>query len=315
MLDLETVKLAERRIRPYCVKTPLIRCYALEKKLSFSGRLFLKCEHLQPTGSFKPRGAFNAMLQVKGKGVVARSSGNFSQAMAYAGSILNIPTTIVLPKNAPEVKKENTAKLGARVILGEGSYEEQHVLTRRIAETENLELLSPFNHPDVIAGAGTIALEIWDSLPTLAQYFCQIGGGGLMAGTSTTLKALNSRIETVGVEPIGANDYFLSRKAGRRIPLDSPNTIADGLRAPQVGELPWPLLQKNVDRTVTVTDEEIIGAMKFLFEEMGMIIEPSGVASLALLLYHPEQLHPQGDAVCVLSGCNVDRADFFKWIL
>jgi threonine dehydratase len=317
-LDLDSIRSVEKKIRPYLPKTPLVRCYPLEKYLNYSGRIFLKCENLQWTGSFKTRGAFNALLHFSAKekktGAISRSSGNFAQALAYAGSELQIRIVIIMPSNAPAVKKESTAKYGAHVILTEPDYAKQEEKVLEIVQSGKLTLLSPFNHPHIIAGAGTISLEIWEELPKIAQYFCQIGGGGLMAGTATAFKALNPAIEIIGIEPRGANDYFLSRQTGKRTRLERVQTIADGLLAPQVGDLPWPLLQKNVDKALTVTDEEIKGAMHFLYEKMGMIIEPSGAASLAAILFHPEWLKPDSDIACILSGGNVDRISFFQWI-
>jgi len=317
-LNLEDLRNSEKQIRFYLPKTPLIRCYPLEKQLNYQGRIFLKCENLQWTGSFKTRGAFNALLHLseeeKKRGVISRSSGNFSQALAYAGSILHVPTVIIMPINAPEIKKENTIRYGARVVLTEPNYIKQQEEVLKIARSEKFTLLSPFNHLHMIEGASTISLEILEELPSIAQYFCQIGGGGLMAGTASAFKATNPTIEVIGVEPQGANDYFLSRQAGKLVRLETTDTIADGLRAPQVGDLPWPLLQKNVDKTTTVTDEEIKQAMRFLFEKMGMIIEPSGATSFAVLLFHPEWLKPKSDIACILSGGNVDRILFFKWI-
>jgi threo-3-hydroxy-L-aspartate ammonia-lyase len=318
IMDLRDIRTAEQEIRRYLPKTPLVRCYPLEKELNYQGRIFLKCEHLQWTGSFKSRGAFNALLHLseeeKKRGVISRSSGNFAQALAYAGSTLHVPTLVVMPSNAPEIKKESTARHGARVLLTELNYLEQQEKVLEIARTERLTVLSPFNHVHIIEGAGTISLEIWEELPTIAQFFCQIGGGGLMAGSATAFKALNPSIEVIGIEPKGANDYFRSRQAGERIRLETTDTIADGLRAPQVGDLPWPLLQKNVDKAETVTDEEIKGAMRFLYEKMGMVIEPSGATSFAALLSHPEWLKPDSDIACILSGGNVDRTPFFQWI-
>ena len=317
-MNIEEIRKAERQIRVYLPKTPLVRCYPLEKQLKYQGRIFLKCENLQWTGSFKTRGAFNALLHLsteeKKRGAISRSSGNFSQALAYAGSILQIPIVIVMPSNAPEIKKENTSRYGARVVLTEANYNTQQEKVLEIAQSEKLVTLSPFNHLHVIEGAGSISIEIWEELPTIAQYFCQIGGGGLMAGTATAFKALNPNIEVIGVEPLGANDYFLSCQAGKPIRLETTDTIADGLRAPQVGDLPWPFLQHNVDKAMTITDEEIKMAMRFLYEKMGMMIEPSGAASFAALLAHPNQLKPHTDIACILSGGNVDRASFFKWI-
>lgn len=319
MLPFDEILFAEQNIRPYLPRSPLIRCYPLEKELKLKGRLFLKCEHIQWTGSFKIRGALNALLQLssieKQKGVVTRSSGNFAQSLAFAGSLLQIPVTVVMPSNAPQIKKEMAQKFGATVHFSESDQKNQLAKVFEIAQTEHLAILSPFDHLHVIAGAGTMALEIWEALPTITQYFCQIGGGGLMGGTATALKHLNSLIEVTGIEPQGAKDYFLSRQAGLKVRLDHIDTIADGLRAPQVGELTWPLLQRHVDRLVLVTDQEIIQAMRYLSEKMGMIVEPSGAASFAALLHYPERLKPHADAVCVLSGGNVDRVAFDRWVI
>ncbi len=318
MINLEGIRSAEQLIRSYVPKTPLVRCYPLEQQLNFAGRIFLKCENLHRTGSFKVRGAFNALLhlspQERKRGAISRSSGNFAQAMAYACSTLHIPATLIMPSNVPDIKKESTEKYHPRIILTEPDYLKQQEKVLEIAEAENLALLHPFNHPRVIAGAGTISLEIWEELPTIAQYYCQIGGGGLMAGTATTLKALHSAIEVIAVEPLGANDYFLSREERKPVRLKKTDTIADGLLAPQVGDLPWPLLQKHVDHAMTVTDRNIKQAMKFIYEKMGMIIEPSGATSFAAMLAHPERIKPRSDVVCILSGGNVDRPSFFKWI-
>jgi threonine dehydratase len=318
MLPFDEILTAQENIRPYLIQTPLIRCTPLEKELKLKGRLFLKCEHMQQTGSFKPRGAFNALLQLssqeKKHGVVSRSSGNFAQGLAYAGNTLHIPITLIIPSNAPKIKKDAAAKWDARIFFSDLGHAEQQAKALEISQEEKLTLLSPFDHLKVIAGAGTLALEIWEHLPTISQYFCPIGGGGLMAGSSAAFKALNPAIETTGIEPQGANDYFLSRQAGLRQRLAKVDTIADGLRAPQVGELNWPILQKNVDKLALVSDQEIINAVRYLHEKMGMVIEPSGAAAFAALLNHPEKIKPGADAVCLLSGGNVDRAIFDKWI-
>ena len=318
MLPFDEVLSAQKKISPYIQKTELVRCQPLEKEFKLKGRLFLKCENTQKTGSFKARGAFNAMLNLsadeKKRGVITRSSGNFAQALAYAGSVLKIPTAIVMPSNAPQIKKDATAKYGAQILFSDGGHAEQQEISFEIARKEKLALLSPFDHLHIIAGAGTIALEVWEDLPGVAQYFCPIGGGGLMGGSATAFKALNSNIEVFGIEPQGANDYFLSREAGARYHLDKVHTIADGLRAPQVGELTWPLLQKNVDRLALVSDNEIIQAMRYLHENMNMIVEPSGATAFAALLNHPERLKSGMDAVCILTGGNVDPAALKTWL-
>ncbi len=235
-ITLPSILQARTLIAPYIRKTPLIACPALE---TADRRVFLKCEYLQETHSFKVRGAFNALLHLneeeKKRGIITRSSGNFAQAISYAGHILKFPVTIVMPENAPHIKKENTARFGPRLYFEEGGRAAEEQMVHALAQKEGLTILSPFDHKHVVEGAGTIALEIAEQLPSLSTYVCQIGGGGLMAGTSLALKSLNRSIETIGIEPEGANDYLQSRRAGHPVRLEQIKTIADGLRAPASG--------------------------------------------------------------------------------
>lgn len=315
-MQLSNFEDARKMIAPYIKKTPLIRSHALEEVLGNKARVFLKCENVQVTNSFKPRGAFTVLLRLsaeeKKKGVVTRSAGNFAQGVALAGKTLGVHTTIIMPLSVPLVKKDQTASYGAKIILhGKNQLEEQQKVLE-IAKEEGSIILSPYDHLDVIAGGGTISLEIYEDLPTIAYYFCPVGGGGIMAGCATCFKNVNPKIKTIAVEPLGANDYFLSRQSGQRVRNVEVHTIADGLRAPQVGDLPWPLLQKNVDEVLCVTDEEIKRAMRLLYDKHGLIIEPSGAASVAGLLLG--KIPVKGDVVCVLSGANVDKERFYEWI-
>lgn len=316
-MQITTIQKAQRTIAPYIRKTPLIRAFALEECLKSKAQIYLKCENLQITSSFKARGAFNALLnlssQEKKRGVVTRSSGNFAQALAYASSKLDIPATIVMPKNAPSIKKEKTAQYRPTLIFAGPTRKEELAEVEKHTSSQGLTPLSPYNHTDVIAGQGTIALEIFETLPSISQFFCPIGGGGIMAGTASAFKALNPAVHLVGIEPKGANDYYLSRQAGKLTTLDKIDTIADGLRAPQVGSLNWPILQQLVDEVATVSDEQIKAAIRMLYDAMGMIIEPSGAASVAGLLFKPELRKQEGDIVCVLTGANVDL-DLFDTI-
>jgi len=315
-MDLERIKAAARALVPYVKNTPLIRCLLLEQLVG-SGPFYLKCENLQWTSSFKVRGAFNALLNLsdeeKKRGVITRSAGNFAQALARAAQELGIKATIIMPLNVPKVKKESTAQYGAKVILHGQTQQEEHDKVTEIASKEKLVVLSPYDYDDVIAGQGTIALEIYEKLPSIKNFVCHIGGGGLLSGASVAFKALNPKIKIIGVEPEGAKDYFLSRQQGKRVRIEKPDTIADGLRAPQVGDRNWPLLQKYVDEVVTVPDAAIIKAMRFLYEKAGIIVEPSGAASLAALL-SDSPLKLQGDTALILSGANVDREKFYQWV-
>lgn len=311
-LQLDDFRKVLTRIRPYVKKTALWRCEALEKHLQIPHRLFLKLENQQPTNSFKVRGAFNALLNLpKDKahlGIVTRSSGNFAQAIAYAGQLLHIKTRIVMPTNAPEVKKTATKRYEPELIFAGTTHQEANLCVEKIASETGATILSPYNHGDVIQGQGTISLEVFEELPTIRQFFCPIGGGGLLSGCATACKQLNPNIEVIGIEPEGAGDYYLSRKLGHSYFLDHPSTICDGLRANEVGSLNRPLLDRYVDTVHLVPDLEIMKTMRFLKNHCDQIIEPSGAAALAGLMLHKHLL--KGDAVCVISGGNVDPHTF-----
>lgn len=309
-IDLKLIQEAKTRIAPYIKRTPLIRCFELEA----SSRVFLKCDHLQPTNSFKVRGAFNVLLKLspeeKKRGVVTRSAGNFASALAYACHLLHIPATIVMPEKVPKAKLD-LVKAYSPAIHFAASRAEEEMKVAELAQKTGAIPLSPYNHLDVIAGQGTAALEIFEDLRSIQTFFCPLGGGGLMAGTAIAFKKLNPAIHTIAVEPTGANDYFLSRQSKQKVRLGHVNTIADGLVAPTVGELNYPLLNQTVDHVMTVSDQAMIKAMRFLYEKAGLIIEPSGAASVAALM---DQSSLQGDTVCFLSGGNVDQSLFYQWI-
>jgi threo-3-hydroxy-L-aspartate ammonia-lyase len=315
-LSIQDIYKAHSRIAPFIRKTPLIRAYAFETLLNSSCRIFFKCEHLQITNSFKLRGAFNALLKLsqeqREKGVITRSSGNFAQALSFASLILHIPSWIIMPPAVPSIKRELTEKYKAHIILYGNDHIEQQKKVQELAIEKGLTPLSPYDHPDVIEGQGTIALEIYEDLPSITHFFCPIGGGGLSGGTATAFKGLSRSIHTIGIEPIEANDYYLSRQKGMRIKNQHTHTIADGLRAPQVGDCNWPLLQSYLDDVQCISEKQIKRAMYLLYKYMGLVIEPSGATSVAGLLNDP--LPSSGDLVCVLSGGNVDPEDFEKWI-
>ncbi|MBI5273689.1 MAG: threonine/serine dehydratase [Chlamydiales bacterium] len=317
MFDIKHAEETYHLIEPYIAKTPLVRCFALEKHLNCQHRIFVKCEHLQPTGSFKLRGAFASVLRLspkqKASGIITRSSGNFGYAVAYVGNQLNIPVTIVMPPHAPMVKQESAKKLGARLILHGNTHLEQLEKVKQLAQSETLTMLHPYDHIGMIDGSATLGYEIKQQLDDVGMVYCQIGGGGLIAGLSACLKNLSPTTQIIGIEPDGANDYFLSREQGHRVMKNDIHTIADGLRAPQVGDLPYPLIEQYVDDVKLVSDQDIIDGMRFLYNQMGMIIEPSGAAPFAYLLKHMQQLPPT-NIVCIISGCNVDRDQFTKWM-
>lgn len=314
-MDIERIEKARRDCSPYILKTSLERCPELEEFLKTKSRIFLKREDLQVTNTFKVRGAFNALLNLtpeqKNKGVVTRSSGNFAQAVACAAERLSIPAVIVMPEDAPKIKRQLTEAYGPEIVICGTSHEEGQAMVGALKQKRGCEALSPYDHLDVIAGQGIIGLEVIDSMPSISQYYCAIGGGGLLGGSGAALKQIKPSVRIFGVEPEGARDYAISRKLGKRTPFSPVDTIADGLRAPVVGVHNWPLLEKYVDEVGLVTDLEIKKAMLWLYETKHLVIEPSGATALAFLLYHTPPL--EGDVVCVISGANVDRDMFDLW--
>lgn len=315
-LKLTDIQKAQEKIQKYLKPTPLVRCETLEQELHFNGEIYLKCEEQQPTGSFKVRGAFNALSLLKpeerGKGVVTRSSGNFAQAVAFASQTLGIKATIVMPANAPKTKLEGTKKFGPTILISGNTHEDADAIVKQQVEEKGLTPLHPYNNYGTMAGQGTAALEILLQLPTIKHFFCPIGGGGLLSGCATAFKESHAQVKTYGIEPKGAGDYNASRQSGKRECWKSIETIADGLRAACVGELNYPILNKYVDESHVVTEDEIKKSMKWLYEKMQMIVEPSGAVSFAGFINNAKLL--QGPVVILISGKNVDRENFDLWL-
>ncbi len=312
-MKINDIEKSHKAIQRYIRKTPLIRFYALELFLKTKAKIYLKCENLQITHSFKIRGAMSALLSLtneqKKKGVVTRSSGNFAQALSYGCHHLQIPVTIIMPENVPRVKKEKTERYNPKILFGKTRQEEEE-LVEKIAHQEKKIPFSPYNSLNVMLGQATLALEILEDVE-IKYFYCPVGGGGLMSGNAWILKKKKPQIETVAIEPLQANDFQLSLKAKKRTALSHPQSIADGLLAPIVGDLNWPYLQKYVDRVEVVSDNAIKMAMRFLYEKAGLIVEPSGAVTVAALMESKQLL---GDTVCVLSGGNVVMDQFYKWI-
>lgn len=313
-MELDIYKQTSVRIAPYTTKTPLLHSEVFDDLLGHS-QIYLKCENFQVTGSFKPRGAFNAALQkgAHGQQFICRSSGNFGQALAYAGKKLHCSITVVMPENAPKIKIQKAKKNGATVILCGTTHQEAYKKVEELVSKGGGVPISPFDDLDVIAGQGTIALEVYEDLPSASHLFCPVGGGGLLAGCGDAIKQLIPNIEVIAAEPEGAADFSLSFKKGTPVEIENVDTIADGLRSPKVGENNWPLLKECVDSVQLVSDEEIKKAMKTVFDIFGMVIEPSAATSVAALMKtDPKKI--SGDVVCILSGGNVDRDQFLEWI-
>jgi len=306
MIDAAGIRAAAERIRPIARRTPVMTSRLFDA--AARTQAFFKCEIFQRGGAFKIRGATNFLKQIPApdlpRGVVAFSSGNHAQAVAIAAAELGTRATIVMPDDAPPAKLGATRAYGAEVILYDRLRDDREAIGRRIAEDTGATLVPPFDHEWTIAGQGTVALELLEEVPNLDGIVVPIGGGGLISGCSVIAKAMAPHIKVIGVEPEDANDTFLSLQAGHRVRIDHPETIADGLRAPQPGVLTFPIIQQHVDEIILVSDREIQHAQAFLASRLKIVVEPSGAATAAAAL--SGKLAPSiRRAGIVLSGGNV----------
>src|SRR5262245_11907413 len=299
------VAAAHERVKPHAVRTPVLCSAAIDAMTGAS--VYFKCENLQNMGAFKFRGAFNALSRLeKGKGVIAFSSGNHAQAVALAGKMLGIRTTIVMPADAPKVKLEGTRSYGAEVITFEKGTDRE-ALTKKIASERNLTLIPPFNHPHVIAGQGTAVKELIEETGPLDVLLVPVGGGGLISGCAIAAKHLAPKCRVIGVEPEAGNDVFLSYKNKKITKIEVPDTIADGARTQAPGDITFPLILQYVDEVLTVDDDALLRAMFTLWERLKTIVEPTGALGACALFEKKLSLSASGQRVGVLlSGGNVD---------
>lgn len=282
---LDDVRAAAARIRGLAHRTPVLTCETLDR---LAGRaLFFKCENLQKVGAFKYRGATNAVRKLSdagaARGVVTHSSGNHAQALALAARLRGAPAHIVMPRTAPAVKRAAVEGYGGHITLCEPTLEAREAAAAEVVARTGATLIPPFDHPDVIAGQGTVALELLEDVPDLDALVVCVGGGGLIAGCALAAHGLNPNVRVFGAEPAGADDAARSKAAGRRLPQTAPDTIADGLLT-GTGELTWPVIRDRVERVFTVTDDEIRAAMRLVWERMKLIVEPSGAVAAAVAL-------------------------------
>lgn len=301
------VQAAAARIHGLVRRTPVLTSRTFNALTGVQA--FFKCENFQLGGAFKIRGGANAVLSIpdadRGRGVVAFSSGNHAQAVAIAARHCGMRATIVMPDDAPAAKVEATRGYGAGVVIYDRVREDRMAIGRRIAEETGATLVPPFDHPLVMAGQGTVALELLEEVPDLDALVVCMSGGGLIAGCAVAAKAIRPGIRVFGAEPEDANDTFLSLKAGKRVSIPPPQTIADGLRAPTPGELTFPVILRHVEDIALVSDQQIRAAMKFVLLRMKIVAEPSGAVPTAAVLHAklPAQL---GKVGIVVSGGNVD---------
>ena len=313
--DIDAVRAAAQRLRGVAHRTPVATCATLDRLAERC--LFFKCEHLQRVGAFKFRGAWNAIAQlpaeIAARGVVTHSSGNHAQAVALAAKLRGIAAHIVMPSTASAVKRRAVEEYGGRVITCAPMLEARESMAAAVLAETGGTLIPPYDHPDVIAGQGTAALELLDQVAHLDAIVVPVGGGGLLSGTCITAKAVNRSIRLFAAEPAGADDTARSMAAGTLIPQTAPHTIADGLLT-SLGELTWPIIRDQVERVVTVTDEQIIAAMRLAWERAKLLIEPSSAVALAAVLSDEfRRLHGMERVGVMLTGGNVDL-DHLPWM-
>lgn len=305
-VTFDDVQQAAARIKPYIHHTPVLTNESLNQRVG--AQVFLKCENLQKMGAFKFRGACNAVFALTDEeaknGVVTHSSGNHAQALALAARMRGIPAYIVMPDNAPQVKKDAVAGYGGIITFCEPTLEARESTMERIRRETGAAVIHPYDNAKVIAGQGTAALELLEDIPDLDMIVTPVGGGGLLSGTSIAAKALNEKIRVIAGEPENADDAFRSLQAGRIIPSQNPKTVADGLLT-SLGQLNFPIIQKNVEQIVTVSEAGIIAAMQFVWERAKIIIEPSSAVAIGVLWEKKINLENKKIGV-ILSGGNVD---------
>ena len=306
-VSLDSLRAAARVLEGVVVRTPLLDVPDLGARLGVP--VALKCELLQPIGAFKIRGAYNAIARVAAqggaRGVVTQSSGNHGQAVAFAARRFGLRAVVVMPASTPAVKVEGVRRHGGEVVLaGATRSAEQGSRAEAIARDEGLAMIPPFNHPDVIAGQGTCGLEILEQRPDVGTILVPVSGGGLIAGISVAVAALAPAVRVVGVEPAGAAKLTAALAAGAPQTLEHTDSMADGLLSRSIGDLTFDILRRVVREAVTVTEDEIAAAVRWLHHHTALRAEPSGAVAVAALL--AGRLRPDGPTVAVVSGGNVD---------
>ena len=314
LLGLADITAAAERIRDIVVRTPLVP--APQRTPADVPAMWVKCENLQPMGAFKIRGACNFLAQLtpaaRAAGVITYSSGNHGQAVALAAQRLGLPSVVVMPETAPRVKVDGVRRYGGEVIFAGTTSVDRKVRAEAEAAARGLTIVPPFDHPWIIAGAGTCGLEIVEQCPDASAVYVPIGGGGLLSGIATAIKALKPGVRVIGVEPAGAARMTASRAAGHPVRLEKTASIADGLLTLQPGTLTFAHIQAFVDDIVAVEEEEIVDAMRWLFTNAGIVAEPSGAASVAAVLKSGAM--PGPGIVAVISGGNVSPEDHARYV-
>jgi threonine dehydratase len=306
LVTIDDIRAAARILAPVALKTPLLVDDVLGERLGI--QLWHKAEMLQRGGSFKFRGAYTCVSRVdahlRTRGVVAPSSGNHGQGVAMAARVFGIPATVVMPTNVTAAKRAGAERLGARIVLAGTTTQDRAEKAREICDAEGMTLIHPYDDPSIIAGQGTVGLEIVGEIPDVDTVLVPVGGGGLSAGVSAAVKLLAPKARVIAVEPTSAPKLTRARERGRPVRLDSIGGLADGLLATEVGALPFMHHQLYVDEVVLVDDAPLIDAMRHLLDRMKVVVEPSGAITVAAVM--SGVVEPRGKTVTILSGGNIE---------
>ncbi|MGU3310116.1 threo-3-hydroxy-L-aspartate ammonia-lyase [Pseudomonas sp. M5A4_2d] len=305
--DYQDVIAAAQRLEGFAHQTPVFTSRTLDAETG--AQVFIKCENLQRTGSFKFRGAFNALSQFdtqqRKAGVVAFSSGNHAQGIALAARLLGMPATIVMPTDAPAAKVAATREYGASVVLYDRFTEDREQIGRTLAVEHGMTLIPPYDHPHILAGQGTAAKELLEFSGPLDALFVGLGGGGMLSGTALSTRALSPDCQLFGVEPQAGNDGQRSFHSGSIVHIDTPATIADGAQTQHLGNYTFPIIRDLVNDILTVSDAQLVDAMRFFMQRMKLVVEPTGCLGLAALRQLGERFKGQRVGIIVTGG-NVD---------
>ena len=300
---------AAGRIAGVANRTPVLTSRTADE--AFGAQVFFKCENMQRMGAFKFRGAYNALMKFSPEqrraGVVAFSSGNHAQAIALSAKLLGIPATIVMPQDAPAAKVAATRGYGGNVVLYDRYTQDREQIGRDLAQQHGLTLIPPYDHPDVIAGQGTAAKELFEEVGPLDAFFVCLGGGGLLSGSALSTRALSPDCRLYGVEPEAGNDGQQSFRKGEIVHIDTPQTIADGAQTQHLGNLTFPIIRRDVDDILTASDDELLQCMRFFAERMKIVVEPTGCLGFAAARRIRDELRGKKVGILV-SGGNVDLA-------
>ena len=314
LVPIEALRSAARALEGVAVRTPLLDIPALRQQLGVP--VAANCEHLQPVGAFKIRGAYTAVSRIdersRANGVITYSSGNHGQAVAMAARLLGTKAVVVMPERAPAIKVAGVRRLGGEVVIAGNSSAERYRMARELAEERGLAMVPPYESLDVIAGQGTCGLEILEDRPAVETILVPVGGGGLIAGIAAAVAALKPSVRVIGVEPEGAPKLARALEQGHPVQLELTQSLADGLLPLSVGKLPFDVMSGVVREAVQVSEAEIGTAVRFLYHELQLVIEPSGAVTTAALL--AGRVQPTGSTVIVVSGGNVDPEVFNRLV-